>query len=244
MKIVASHQPHFNPYLGYFAKMKAADTFVFSDDVQFTKNGFIHRNKVRSWQRPEGWRWLTMPVNYGSASPIKSVTLAEHVDAIGKIMNILAYEYHDAPHFAQIHGLLSALGNENRSTRQLSFFNYISLALFGYAMGMIPRVRLASSLKIDAVPGDKNGRLIAITKAVGGDTYLAGSEAARAYLDPRRFADAGITLLSMEYLNPEYPQVHGGFMSRMGVIDALMNTGNDARRLISAEHYRITEMRP
>ncbi len=242
MKIVASHQPHFNPYLGYFAKMKAADTFIISDDVQFVKNGFMHRNKIRSWQRAEGWRWLTMPVTYHSDSLVKNVRLAQGADLV-KLLNIVRHEYQTAPHFPQTYAYLEALKEDSPSLSFL-YFSFLSLGIFGYLMGMLPSVRLASSLSNDWRQGDKNGRLITLTKAVGGDAYLAGAEAARVYLDPERFADAGITLLTMEYMNPEYPQVHGGFMPKMGIIDALMNTGNDARRLLSAEHYRITEMRP
>lgn len=242
MKIVASHQPHFNPYLGYIAKMKVADVFILSDDVQFTKSGFIHRNKIRSWQNAHRWRWLTLPVSYNSLSTIDKVNLAEGVDAMVKVANILTYEYQSAPYFDQTYSFLDVLAQDTEVKRHLSFFAYISLGVLGYMMGVRPSVRLASTLGCSHEPGDKNGRLIALTKGVGGDTYLAGAEAARSYLQPQRFADAGIKLLGMEYLNPEYQQVHGGFLPKMGVIDALMNCGNDARRLISPEHYRVTEL--
>lgn len=244
MKIVASHQPHFNPYLGYMAKMKVADTFILSDDVQFIKSGFIHRNKVRSWQNATGWRWLTIPVTYRSNSKINEVNLADGVDVMGKLLNILRYEYQSAPNFAQIYNLMVTLTRETEYVKSFGFLVYLSLAFFGYAMGIMPSTRLASSFKYDVKPGDKNGRLIALTRRVDGDAYLAGYEAARTYLDPQRFTDAGIKLLAMEYLNPEYPQIHDKdrFIPQMGVIDALMNTGNDARRLISPEHYRIIEL--
>jgi len=239
MKIVASHQPHWNPYLGYIAKMKYADTFVFSDDVQFIKNGFVHRNKIRSRQNADGWRWLTIPVSYHSNSLIKDVKLASGMDVMGKLLNLITEEYRRAPNFPQVYTLMQHLARETVHTDSFTFFAYLSLAFFGYAMSIIPSVRLASSLNYDAKPGDKNGRLIAITRAVDGDTYLAGYEAARTYLDPQRFADAGIKLLAMEYLNPEYTQIHDGFMPKMGVIDVLVNTGNDARRLIEPNCYRI-----
>ena len=35
--IVTIHQPHYLPWLGYFAKMDQADVFVLLDNVQFKK---------------------------------------------------------------------------------------------------------------------------------------------------------------------------------------------------------------
>ncbi len=39
-------QPYLFPYLGYFQLLKAVDVFVFADDVNFIKGGFINRNKI------------------------------------------------------------------------------------------------------------------------------------------------------------------------------------------------------
>lgn len=39
-------QPYFSPYLGYFQMINAVDKFVFYDDVNFIKNGWINRNKI------------------------------------------------------------------------------------------------------------------------------------------------------------------------------------------------------
>ena len=43
---LAIMQPYFFPYLGYFQLIRAVDKFVFYDDVNFIKNGWINRNRV------------------------------------------------------------------------------------------------------------------------------------------------------------------------------------------------------
>ena len=39
-------QPYFFPYIGYFQLINAVDKFVFYDDVNYIKSGWINRNNV------------------------------------------------------------------------------------------------------------------------------------------------------------------------------------------------------
>ena len=43
---VAIMQPYFLPYIGYFQLIQAADKFVVYDNIEFTKKGWINRNKI------------------------------------------------------------------------------------------------------------------------------------------------------------------------------------------------------
>ena len=43
---IAIMQPYFFPYAGYFELISSVDTFVFLDDVQYTKRTWINRNKI------------------------------------------------------------------------------------------------------------------------------------------------------------------------------------------------------
>ena len=52
-------QSNYIPWKGYFDIIHSADTFVFYDDVQFTKNDWRNRNKIKTNQ---GTLWLTIPV--------------------------------------------------------------------------------------------------------------------------------------------------------------------------------------
>jgi len=57
--IVSIHQPDYLPWLGFFDKIFRCDVFVLLDTVQFSKNYFTNRNKIRTSQ---DWTWLTVPV--------------------------------------------------------------------------------------------------------------------------------------------------------------------------------------
>jgi hypothetical protein len=55
---IAVMQPYFFPYLGYFKLINSVDAFVFFDDVQYIRRGWINRNKIRI-KEP---LWLTIRI--------------------------------------------------------------------------------------------------------------------------------------------------------------------------------------
>src|SRR5262245_29834569 len=63
--IVAAHQPHYLPWLGYLDKMAKADLFVVMDDLQFIPRNFHNRQRLKLANGPT---WLTVPISYGSHS--------------------------------------------------------------------------------------------------------------------------------------------------------------------------------
>jgi hypothetical protein len=39
-------QPYFFPYIGYFQLINAVDKFVVYDNIEYTKKGWINRNRI------------------------------------------------------------------------------------------------------------------------------------------------------------------------------------------------------
>jgi len=74
---VSINQPAYLPWAGYFDRIAASDVHIVLDHVQFEKNSFVNRNKIRT---PQGWTWLTVPVTtkgrFG-ALPINELEMAE-----------------------------------------------------------------------------------------------------------------------------------------------------------------------
>ena len=56
-------QPYFLPYLGYFQLMKSVDKFVVYDDIEYTKKGWINRNRLLFDHKIE---YITLPLEKGS----------------------------------------------------------------------------------------------------------------------------------------------------------------------------------
>ena len=63
MSVVAIMQPYFVPYAGYFRLFAAADVLVVLDSVQFSRRGWVHRNRLLN--REGRLAWLTLPLRKG-----------------------------------------------------------------------------------------------------------------------------------------------------------------------------------
>jgi hypothetical protein len=68
---------------------------------------------------------------------------------------------------------------------------------------------------------------VALCRATGADTYLAGSDGAR-YMDLGQFASAGIGVRAQRYEHPVYPQIHGEFVPYLSGLDLLLTAGDQA----------------
>jgi len=221
---VAIHQPQYMPWLGYLAKWAAADLFVFLDTVQYEKNGWQNRNRIKTATGP---RWLTVPVRAHLGTPIEAVA----VDAVQpwreRHRRAIEEAYAGAPHLARHQAALGDL--YGGQWPRLAPLAAASAEWLARAVGIATPARVASDLKVGAT--DPTGRLIAICRAVGADTYLAGRDGAR-YMDRDAFARAGITVLFQDYTHPEYVQLHGKFAPFLSALDLLLVHGDDALAIL------------
>jgi hypothetical protein len=230
---VAVHQPHYLPWLGYLAKWAAADVFVFLDTVQYEKNGWQNRNRIKT---PAGPRWLTVPVHAPLGTPITEVTVDSRQPWAARHRRAVEDAYARAPHLARHRAALADL----YATRweRLAPLAVASAEWLARAVGVGTPARLASSLGVTA--SDPSQRLVEICRAVGAETYLAGRDGAR-YMDAARFEAAGIQVLYQAYAHPKYAQLHGEFAPNLSALDLLLTHGDDALAILrTGDHWSPT----
>ena len=75
--LVSIHQPHYLPWLRYLDKIARSDLFILLDDVQYEKNGFQNRNKIKTAQ---GWAYLTVPVQKPTRRTIRETEIDNRRD--------------------------------------------------------------------------------------------------------------------------------------------------------------------
>ena len=221
---VAIHQPQYLPWLGYLAQWAAADVFVFLDTVQYEKNGWQNRNRIKTAAGP---RWLTVPVHARLGAPIAAVEIDGAQPWRQRHLRAIENAYARAPLLARHHEALRRLYASEWP--RLAPVAVATAEWLARTAGIATPARLASTLDVDTT--DPTGRLIALCRAVGADVYLAGRDGAR-YMDREAFERAGIRVLFQDYKHPEYAQLHGEFAPFLSGLDLLLTHGDDALAIL------------
>jgi len=216
--IVAVHQPQFLPWLGYFDKIDRADVFVLLDNVQFKKNEWQNRNKIKTAQ---GWQWLTVPVLYRYPEFINEVTINNRVNWQHKHKQALVSNYKKAPYFEMVTNMLGDIFSS--PWEYISQLNSAVVKTTARALGIDTQIYIASEL--EEFPQDPDERLVAITKYFGAGTYLAGI-GGKGYMNLETYKKNGIEVIFQDFKHPVYQQLFGDFEPFMSSIDLLFNHGD------------------
>jgi hypothetical protein len=225
MTKVAIVQSNYLPWKGYFDIINSVDLFVFYDDLQYTKNDWRNRNKLKTSQ---GLRWLTIPVGTDIRRLICEVELKDsswqerHWAAISD-------SYSSAPHFARYKGFFEAVYLGQRWTHLSDLNHFLIQTIARDFLGV--RTKFADSRTFSPV-GVKQERLLDLLRKTGASSYRSGP-AARDYIDPIQFAKARIELVWQDYAGyPQYTQQFPPFEHGVSIVDLLFNTGPDAPHYI------------
>lgn len=231
--IVAAHQPHFLPWLGYINKAASAQAFIWLDTVQYRKNYFQNRTRIMGGDGVE--RWLTVPVHAHLDTAIRDVTIAD-ARWRAKVERTLEQAYTRAPHFA---ACWPALRDALRAAPDRLADVDLALVRVLLAQLGLDRVRLveASTLGIDA--DDPTDRLVALCRALGADRYIAG-KGGRGYMRLEAFEDAGIEVVwqAFDPARATYPRATGGEALGLSVVDALFHVGPERTRDLAERAWR------
>lgn len=220
------HQLHYLPWLRYFEKIARCDVFVVLDNIQYNKNGWQNRNRVKSAQ---GALLLTAPVLARLGDTLDVVRLNNDTPWRKKHKETLRQCYAKAPFFAQYADFIEE--TYERAWDRLNDLNRHMLTHFAKTLGIETRIVYASDLNVAGVATE---RLVNLVRAVGCDAYYTGEHAAGAYLDAAAFGSAGIELIVQRWTAPAYPQLYGPFVADLSIVDLLMNAGPDALAMLKA----------
>jgi|ERR1700722_14783413 hypothetical protein len=222
MKKIAIVQSNYIPWKGYFDMIRNVDEFVIYDDVQYTRQDWRNRNRIKT---SGGVEWLTVPVRMKGKFPqaIRETEIAGH-DWASTHWRSLKQNYLRAPCFTQVAQWLEPI-YLNETFTHLSALNRRLIEAICQFLEI--RTKIAYSWDYRLSEG-KSERLADLCVQAGGAEYISGP-AAKSYLEEDIFIQRGVKVTWFDYDGyPEYPQLWGEFVHEVTVLDLLFNCGDQA----------------
>jgi hypothetical protein len=215
-------QSNYIPWKGYFDAINEADVFVVYDHVQYTKNDWRNRNRIKT---ANGIIWLTIPVLQISLQQKINETRIIQKNWNEKHWKALALSYAKAPFFKQYKDIFEETYT-SIETDNLSEVNQIFINLICKILRIdTPIIR---STDLDISEPDRVKRLVNICRQLEADEYISGPSA-KNYLDESLFHEANMTVKWIDNSGYEpYKQLYEPFEHAVSVVDLIFNEGESA----------------
>lgn len=220
-------QSNYIPWKGYFDLLNSADVFIIYDEVQYTKNDWRNRNKIKTAQ---GLHWLTIPVKQEKLAQKINETCVNGNEWRKKHWLTITNTYRKFPGFTLYKDIFEELylSNEEILLTKIneSFIRTIANLLNS-------KTEIVRSEQLGLIEG-KTERLVDLCKKVGASTYLSGP-AAKDYLQVDLFNAEGIKVKWMDYGNyTTYEQPFPPFEHGVSVLDTLFCNGAATKQYLKS----------
>lgn len=216
-KRVAIMQPYFLPYVGYFHLINSVDEFVIYDNIQYTKKGWVNRNRILVNGSD---KLLTLPLKKDSDYlDVKDRVLADNWEAEKiKILNQIMVSYKKAPYFDEVFSIVDSifkLPNNN-------LFEFILESLYKICvyLEIDTKITISSDVDIDHTLRSRD-KVIAICKKLNASTYINAIGGQELY-DIQDFNNEGLNLKFIKSPPLNYKQFKNEFIPWLSILDVLM----------------------
>lgn len=220
--ISAVMQPYLFPYLGYYQLVNSVDKFVFYDDVNFIKRGYINRNNILS--NGKGVRF-TLPVP--GATQNKKINEFSFSSDVKKLLTTIKQSYARAPYFGDVYPIIEkVLTQDDRSVTNLcknsiiSVFEYLQINKEFFVSSELDYPRETSAAE----------KLINISKKLECNKYINSPGGVDLY-SKEYFFSKDIELSFIKMNEVIYKQRGEEFVPQLSMIDVLM--WNDKNTVIN-----------
>lgn len=227
---VTIHQPEHLPWLGFFHKLNMAEIYVILDNVQFRKNYFQNRNKIRT---SRGWIWITVPVSRTLDTRIMDVTISRQPRWKKKWLDSISFSYKKAPYFDRYYKEIELA--INREYEKLSDLNTSLIRTLCKFFEIKTQFLLASSISPEGTASDL---ILDICRKVDAKQYISGVSG-REYLMLDQFKQEGIDVIFQDFHHPIYKQAYEPFMPCMSAADLLFNHGDKSLDILNGRNVEV-----
>ena len=220
-------QPYFLPYLGYFQLISAVDEFVIYDNIQYTKKGWINRNRLL---KNGADQLFTIPLKSDSDYlDIRDRQISSDFRR-DKLLNQISEAYRKAPYFLNILALMTDI--VNCEDHNLFSYIYHSIVEVCRYLEITTPMRVSSSINMDHSLKSED-RVIATCQAIGASQYINPIGGVTLY-SHAHFRAAGVDLSFLRSTGREYRQFDGSFVPSLSILDVLMfNSQADTHHMLN-----------
>ena len=232
--IIASHQPYFFPYLGYFSLISAVDTFIFFDTAQYTRRSWMKRNRMLKPGR-ENFQYI----NIALQKPEFKTTLSEcrinnDTNWKEKLFRQIEHYKKPAPFYGEtltiLHDIFSAEDDLLHLFNERSILHLLKLLEIKTPVKRFSQMESGHS-QMDHL-WDWALMMCHMTQA---DTYI-NAPGGEAIYPENIFREAGIKMGYIQHRLRPYNQKNSRFIPALSILDVLMFNGISETQKIVKEY--------
>ncbi len=215
-------QPTFLPWVGYFDLIDQSDRFVFYDDVQFVKQSWHVRNRLKT---ANGIQYINVPtLKSGFGSNLNKIEIDETKPWRKKLIKTIFYTYQKTSFFEIVYSFFEEL--LSKDSEGLVGLNSLLIIEISKKIGIETEFCFSSSLSLSEKIRDE--RLVNICKELNCNSYLS-TLGSSAYIEKENpggaFISNNVKLYYHNYKPAKYTQGFGSFVAYMSILDLLFNVG-------------------
>ncbi|MFZ9033612.1 MAG: WbqC family protein [Anaerohalosphaeraceae bacterium] len=210
-------QPYLFPYIGYYQLINAVDLFVIYDNIQFTKKGWLNRNRILSSGRD---KLFTLPLK--KDSDFLNVCERSIANSYPKDRDRLIHRIHNAYHQSPMYDRVFPVIESCFFCKDVNLFRFLlnSIVTVTDYLQIKTEILISSEIDIDhSLKGQD--KVLSICKKLGGTFYLNPIGGIELY-NKTVFKQSGIELAFLKTLDIIYPQLGNAFVPNLSIIDVMM----------------------
>lgn len=219
--ILGSVQPSYLAWIPLFERMKMSDVFVHLDDVEYSKNSFHNRNRIKTQNGP---LTLTVPALYTGHSKenLNQIKIDYSKPWQKKHWKSIEFAYGKAPFFKEVGPPIMDLLLSSWDT--LADLNISIIEFFKKYLGIQTPTHRSSQLKVEGIA---NQKLVSLCKEFKADHFIVKPDTEE-YHPKDFFASHGIAFTYFAPPQRAYVQLHGPFIPHLSALDYAMNCGPES----------------
>ena len=220
--VVSITQPTYLPWLGYFNLVAKSDVFIFLDTVQFEKQSWQCRNRIRT--KKGEIKWLSVPIKKHNLDTAINEIEIENNKQVWRRKHLLTLEQNlgKTPYYKEVQNLYENILCD-KNYKYLADMNIKFISNVARSFGLKTKMFRASDLEI---PGNQSQLLLNICNYFDADQFYCNAGSA-VYLESSRaeFKCNGVEIVYQDWKHPVYEQSGDEFTSHLSCVDAIACMG-------------------